>query len=240
MAWQLGADFLTDNGTKVNLDNPQMIEALNWEVDYFNDYPLNKVSSFIAGFGYAEQHGFISEKVAMMILDNTFIDQIKLYNNKLDYGVAIIPSFEGYKTASSSGSWWVAVPRGSKNVEAAWEFIKFSVQKETQLEEAGSMEEILFPANMFAANDPDFIKGNNSIQILVDQMEYAHSPTIVPLVHDIFWREVMGALERSIHKIQTSEQALKQAESVIQNQLNQAIEYDNYVRSKMNFGSLSN
>ena len=175
----------------------------------------------------------------MMVLDNTFIDQIKLYNPKLDYGVSIIPSFEGYETSSSSGSWWVAIPKGSKNVEAAWEFIKFSVQKETQLEESNSMEEILFPANELAANDPAFIKGNKAIRILVDQMEFAHSPTIVPLVHDIFWREIMGALERSIHKIQTPGQALKQAESVIQNQLDQAIDYDNYVRSKMNFGSLA-
>ena len=239
MAWQLGAEFLTENGTKVNVDNPQLTQALNWEVEYFNDYPLNQVSSFMAGFGYAEQHGFISEKVVMMVLDNTFIDQIKLYNPKLDYGVSIIPSFEGYETSSSSGSWWVAIPRGSKNVEAAWEFIKFSVQKETQLEESNSMEEILFPANELAANDPAFIKGNKAIRILVDQMEFAHSPTIVPLVHDIFWREIMGALERSIHKIQTPGQALKQAESVIQNQLDQAIDYDNYVRSKMNFGSLA-
>jgi len=71
-------------------------------------------------------------------------------------------------------------------------------------------------------------------------MEYAHSPTIIPLAHDIFWREFLGARERALHKIQKPEVALKQAEGIIQNQLNQAIEYDSYVRSKMNFETISN
>ena len=240
MAWELGAKFLTDNGTKVNLDNPQLIKAFNWEIDYFNEYPLDKVTTFMSGFGYAEQHGFISEKVAMMILDNTFIDQINLYNPNLDYGVAVIPSFKGFKTASLSGSWWVAIPKGSKKIKAAWNFIKFAVKKETQLKEANSQKEILFPANKLAAVDPAFIKGNHSIKILVDMMDYAHSPTIVPLAHDIFWREFLGARERTVHKIQSPQQALKQAQNVIQNQLNEAVEYDKYVRKNMKFEGTMN
>ena len=240
MAWELGAEFLIDNGTKVNLDNPQLIKAFNWEIDYFNEYPLDKVTTFMSGFGYAEQHGFISEKVAMMILDNTFIDQINLYNPNLDYGVAVIPSFKGFKTASLSGSWWVAIPKGSKKIKAAWNFIKFAVKKETQLKEANSQKEILFPANKLAAVDPAFIKGNHSIKILVDMMDYAHSPTIVPLAHDIFWREFLGARERTVHKIQSPQQALKQAQNVIQNQLNEAVEYDKYVRKNMKFEGTMN
>ncbi|RPI71738.1 MAG: ABC transporter substrate-binding protein, partial [Ignavibacteriales bacterium] len=200
MAWQLGADFLL-NDKKIDINNPMVIEAVTWEVNYYDDYSLKEVSSFMAGFGYADQHGFISEKVAMMVLDNTFIDQIKLYNPNLDYGVSVIPTFDGYETASSSGSWWAAIPRGSKNIDAAWEFLKFAVQEETQLEESASQQEILFPANQLAANDPSFIKGNEKIKTLVDMMEYAHSPTIVPLVHDIFWREFLSAREKALHKI---------------------------------------
>ncbi len=235
MAWELGAEILDADGKTVNLDSPQMIKALQWEVDYFNEYSLKDVSSFMAGFGYADQHGFISEKVAMMILDNTFVDQIELYNPDLDYGVSVIPTFSGYPPASSSGSWWVGIPRGSKNIEAAWEFIKFSVQKEIQLEESQSQQEILFPANELAAGDSSFIKGKEPLRVLVDMMQYAHSPTIVPLAHDIFWREFLGARERSMNKIESPETALRKAEETIQYQLNQAIEYDSYVRTKMNF-----
>lgn len=239
MAWQLGADFLSPDGKKVHLSSKPMIDALNWEVKYFEEYPLQKVSTFMAGFGYAEQHGFLSGKVAMMVLDNTFLDQIKLYTPKLDYGVAMIPTFEGYPSASSSGSWWVAIPRGSKKAEAAWEFIKFAVKEEIQIAEANSDEALLFPANRIAANDPEFIKGRKSMRVLVDMMDYAHSPSIVPLAHDIFWREFMGAHERAIHKIQTPEKALTQGEQVIKQQLDLAIEYDEYVRTKMKFQTIS-
>jgi multiple sugar transport system substrate-binding protein len=238
MSWQLGAEFLRNDGTEVSLDNPESVRALRWETEFFEKYPVQPVSSFMAGFGYADQHGFLSGKVAMMMLDNTFPDQIKLYKPDLDYGVAVIPTFNGYETATSSGSWWIAIPRGAKNTEAAWEFMKFAVKKETQLRESASQQEILFPANKHAANDSSFIRGDNKIQVLVDMMEYAHSPTIVPMAHDIFWREYLGARERAIHRLQTPEQALKQAQNVIQYQLDQAIEYDMYVRSKMNLGGL--
>jgi ABC-type glycerol-3-phosphate transport system substrate-binding protein len=72
MSWQLGAEFLRNNGTEVSLDNPESVRAFRWETEFFEEYPIQPVSSFMAGFGYAEQHGFLSGKVAMMMLDNTF------------------------------------------------------------------------------------------------------------------------------------------------------------------------
>lgn len=240
LAWELGAKFLYDHGTKVNLTSPEIVNSLQWEVNYFNDYPIDKVSAFMSGFGYADQHGFISEKVAMMVLDNSFIDQIKLYNPKLDYGVSEIPTFKGHQTVSSTGSWWLAIPKGSKHVAAAWDFMKFSVSKKVQLAEMNSQKEILFPANQYAAKDSAFIKNNNAIKTLVDMIDYAKTPTIVPMAHDVFWREFIGAHDRAIHHIQTPKAALMQAQKAIQYQLDQAIEYDNYVMSKMSFGDITN
>ncbi len=240
MSWELGAKFLIDDGRKVNLTSPEIVKSLNWVVSYFNDYPINKVSSFISGFGYADQHGFISEKIAMMVLDNSFIDQIKLYNPNLDYGVTEIPTFQGHQTASSTGSWWIAIPKGSKHVQAAWSFMKFAVSKKIQLDEMNSQKEILFPANELAANDSSFIKNNKSIEILVKMIDYAQTPAIVPMAHDAFWREFLGARERAIHHIQKPREALMQAQKAIQYQLDQALEYDSYVRSKMDFGDIKN
>ncbi len=233
MAWELGARFLTNDGTKVDLVNPAMVKALTWVTNFYNVYNFNDVSSFKAGFGFADQQGFISQKVAMMVLDNTFPDQIKIYNPKLKYGVSVIPSFKGYPTASSSGSWWLAIPRGAKHIKAAWQFMKFAVRKQVQLKEAEMEKVILYPANKYAAEDSSFIGNDYTKVIFNKEMEYSHSPTIVPLAHDVFWREFMGASDRAINKIQTPEAALMQAQSVIQQQLNQAIDYDNYVQSRM-------
>ncbi len=233
MAWELGAQMLSSDGAKVSLTNQPTVDAFNWVSNFYNQYKIKDVSTFIAGFGFAEQHGFISEKLAMMVLDNSFPDQIRLYNKNLDYGVAEIPTFEGHTPVSSTGSWWFAIPKGAKNKEAAWELMKFAVQKNIQLTEAERQKELLFPSNKLAANDTAFLALNEPNKIFVDLLEHSKTPTIVPLAHDVFWREYMGAQERVIHKIQTPVEALKQAEKTIQMHLNETIEYDNYVRSKV-------
>jgi ABC-type glycerol-3-phosphate transport system substrate-binding protein len=233
MAWELGVQMLLDEGRKVSLSNIPTIDAFNWIVSFYDKYKLKDVSTFTAGFGFADQHGFISEKLAMMILDNSFPDQINRYNKNLDYGVADIPTFEGHSAVSSTGSWWFAIPRGAKNREAAWEVMKFAVQKNIQLAEAERQKELLFPSNKLAANDPIFLALNPPNKIFVDLLEHSMTPTIIPLAHDVFWREFMGAQERVIHKLQSPIEALTQAEKTIQLHLNETIEYDDYVSEKV-------
>jgi len=233
MAWELGAQMLVENGTKVNLTDEPTIKAFNWIENFYKQYPVKNVSTFSAGFGFADQHGFISEKLAMMVLDNSFPDQIKLYNKNLEYGVADIPTFDGYDPVSSTGSWWFAIPRGAKNKEAAWELMKFAVSKDIQLAEAQKQQELLFPSNKEAANDPAFLSLNAPNRVFTDLLEHSKTPAIIPLAHDVFWREFMGAQERVIHKIQSPFDALKQAERTIQIHLDETIEYDNYVRTKV-------
>ncbi len=233
MAWERGAQMLINDGTKVSLANQPTIDAFKWMADYYEQYNVKDVSSFQAGFGFAEQQGFVAEKLAMMVLDNSFPDQINHYNKNLEFGVAEIPTFEGFEPVSFSGSWWFAIPRGAKNKEAAWELMKFAVQKNIQLTEAEKQRELLFPSNSSAANDPAFLALNPSNKIFTNLIGHSKTPTIVPLAHDVFWREYIGAQERVIHKLQSPAEALKQAEKIIQMHLDETIEYDNYVRSKV-------
>jgi len=233
MAWQLGAEFLSPDGKTVKLNNPGMIKALQWVLDYYDQYDMDRVQAFRGSFGYADQNEFISEKVAMMIIDSSFPEQIDRYKNDLDYGIVVIPFFEGYPTASSSGSFWLGIPRGAKNPEAAWEFIKFFVQKDTQLETCFETEENLFPANRWAAYDSSF-NTSDMTDVFVRQMDFAHSPSIVPMAHDVFWREMSQRVqERVILHLQTPEESLLEAQHIVQLELDKALRYDEYVRSKI-------
>ena len=234
MAWQLGAKFLSPDGLTVHLNTPEMVEGFRWLLRFYRSYPLKDVAAFTGGFGFADQHGFIAEKVAMMVLDSSFPDQIKAYKPALEFGVAMIPSCDGKPSASASGSWWLAIPRGAKNPGAAWEFIKHAVTKEAQLKEIEMTEESLFPASSVAAHDPRFMNSKERT-IFVRMMDYAHSPSIVPVAHDVFWREFFGAQEKVIYGLQTPEEALKERERVVQGVLTEALEYDAYVRSRMGF-----
>jgi multiple sugar transport system substrate-binding protein len=237
MAWQLGAEFLRDGGTRVSMKNPETVKAFRWHVDYFEEYPINDVNAFMAGFGQAEQHGFLSGRVAMMVLDSSFLDQIIRYRPDLDFGVTFIPTFDGFETASSSGSWWLAIPRGAKNPEAAWELIKLAVAKDTQLETVADMEESLFPGTREAALDPLFLT-DEITEVFVRQMDYARSPSIVPMAHDVFWREFGNAQERIMFGLQTPERALSQAEWIVQRALDEALDYDRFVRQRISITDL--
>jgi len=236
MAWQLGAEFLTVDGKTVNLINPAMVEALSWVRDFYNQYDMNQIQAFRGSFGYADQNEFISGKIAMMVMDSSFPEQIDRYGPDLDYGVAVIPSYSGSPSASSSGSWWQAIPRGARYPDAAWEFIKYSTRKDIQQEICLNTEENLFPANRLAALDPIF---NNSemTNVFVQQMDYAHSPAIVPMAHDVFWREMAyRVLERVLLNGISPEKSLAIAQNIIQLELDKALEYDAYVQTKMRFG----
>ncbi|MFH1851761.1 MAG: ABC transporter substrate-binding protein [Candidatus Neomarinimicrobiota bacterium] len=238
IAWQLGAEFLSPDGKTVSLNNPAMRTALEWVADYYRQYDMKKVQAFRGSFGYADQHELISEKVAMMVIDSSFPELVQRYNPGLDYAVYPIPSFGDSPTVSTSGSWWLAIPRGARHPRESWQFIKYAVDKDIQLQTCFNTEENLFPTNRLAANDPSF---NNTAEtaVFVSQMDYAHSPTIIPLAHDVFWREMSGRVqERVLHGLQTAEQSLKEAEKIVQLELDKALVYDEYVRSKMNFPEL--
>jgi multiple sugar transport system substrate-binding protein len=230
MAWQRDASFLSPDGTRVTLATPAMEAALHWIAGYYREYGVTPLKSFTAGLGSADQHGFLSGRIAMAILDLSFLDQIERFSPGLDYGVAPIPTFPGRPTASSSGSWWLAIPRGARNAEAAWAFMRFAVERQTQLEEVRASEERLFPANRHAAADPAFVV-SPELEVFARQMDVARSPTLVPLAHDVFWREFHGAQDRAIYGRQTPREALRQAEAVVQDALDRAAAYDRYVRA---------
>jgi multiple sugar transport system substrate-binding protein len=238
MAWQEGASYLSPDGTTVTLATPEVERAFQWMADYYAVYGVNALKSFTAGFGSADQHGFLAGRVAMAILDLSFLDQIERFSPGLDYGVAPIPTFPGGPSASSAGSWWLAIPRGARNAEAAWAFMAFAAEQQTQLEEFAATDDKLFPANRLAAMDPAVLT-SPAMEVFVRQMEVAHSPTVVPLAHDVFWREFFGAQDRVIYGRQTPRQALRQAETVIQDALDRALDYDRHVRARLAAGDMT-
>ncbi len=234
MAWQKGISFIDRETQKLAFANPRMYDILDYVKAASANYDFAEFLAFTAGFGYGDQHAFTSERVAMMILPSSFPANIARYNPDLDYGITMIPSFEDCPTASSTATWWMAIPRHAKHPRAAWAFLKFAVEKETQLKTILANEENLFPANRLAARDSLFLS-NSGMAIFLRQLEFAHSTTIVPLAHDVFWREFTSALERVAHGSQEPEQALKQAQKLVQTELDDALQYDRYVRANMEF-----
>ena len=99
------------------MNAPELIEGVQWTIDYYNDYDLAEVQAFIGGLGTGDQHGFVTNKLAMLVLDMSFLDLISQYRPEMNFGVTKIPSFEGDPTVSMAGSWWLGMPRGAQHPE---------------------------------------------------------------------------------------------------------------------------
>jgi multiple sugar transport system substrate-binding protein len=232
MAWQNGAEFVRAD-TVVMMHHQALLDALAWIQQFYSDYGLDQILGFRAGLGMADQHGFISGRLSMMVLDNTFIDQLERYAPTLEYGVSMIPTWEGRETAGSTGTWWVGIPRGAKNAEAAWAFLQFATSEECQTYEALTMKENLFPANRLTLESSDFLKVHPTREVFVDMLAYAVSPVVVPMAHDVFWREYTVAREQTFYGRQSPETAFTMASIRVQRELREALAYDSYVRANM-------
>lgn len=238
MAWQNGAEFVRGD-TVVTMHHQALLDALLWIQQFYGDYGFDQILGFRAGLGMADQQGFISGRLSMMVLDNTFIDQMERYAPSLDYGVAVIPTWEGRDTAGSTGTWWVGIPRGAKNVDAAWAFLQFATGEECQTYEALTMKENLFPANRKTLESNDFLNVHPTRKVFVDMLGFAVSPVVVPMAHDVFWREYTVARDQTFYGRQSPETAFTMASIRVQRELREAIEYDRYVRANMDSDDLT-
>ncbi|MBC8193519.1 MAG: ABC transporter substrate-binding protein [FCB group bacterium] len=236
MAWQMGATLISEDGAEAQLDDERMAKSLQWVVDYYENYDIKRVRGFRGTFGYDAQHCFISEKVGMFIGSNYIMDNLKRYRPDIDYGVAQIPVPEiGDPSASAAGVFWYAIPRNASHPEAAWEFVTFSIRADIQLEAMKHTKENLFPSNRLTAQDA-FFQDDPKMRVFADQMEFAHSPSVVPLAHEVFWRELnMNAVDMVMDKTITVEEALARSNSEVQRELSAAFEYQEYVISVMKF-----
>ena len=86
IAWQLGQKFI-DKEDNVNFSSSELQRSFSWVKNFIDEIGLDNVLQLLGTFGVGDQHGFISGKVAMMILDSSFPEVISRYNPKLNYKV---------------------------------------------------------------------------------------------------------------------------------------------------------
>lgn len=124
--WAFGGDFYDPHLRKVTADHPKAVEALEWMTGYARRYGVTRVNAFASSFGSREQNPFYIGLVAMQCLHISQVEDIKEYAPTLDYGITYIPAPpDGEQHSSWVGGWCLAIPRGSRHPDEAWEFIRW-------------------------------------------------------------------------------------------------------------------
>jgi multiple sugar transport system substrate-binding protein len=183
-----GAEYVKDGKPVVN--DPKVVEMLDWMKKWYDRYGgYDNFQKFRAGFGAPPNDAFMSGKVAMIVDINGYSSVLNFYDprvavgdkteqQRIDVGLGDAPfSVSHGKPTSWSGGFALSIPRGSKNVDAAWEFIKCAAGTEGAV--SWSRDTSAMAANQVAAQDPA-LTGDPRWQFFLNAMKYSQGSTVVP------------------------------------------------------------
>lgn len=125
-----------DENSKFTPDNAGILDSLNMNVKYRNQFGGKALDGFIGTANtnrYTEQDMFFQGKQLFRLDGSWLPTMMKNFNSTVDYGITLIPGTQAnpelrgtsrYETDS------VAVPAMAKNKEGAWDFTKWICSQE--------------------------------------------------------------------------------------------------------------
>ncbi len=151
-----GGSLVKDNEVSIGTD-PRSQEAFEWVASYSERYGVDAIQSFTSGFGSfgSPQTAFFSGKVAMVFQGVWLNNFINDFAPGLDYGVApwpsAVPGTEDFTVADGDV---LAIPRGAKHPDEAWEFIKWMASSNPNAQSAEELDGIEIVAYHQQKNSP--------------------------------------------------------------------------------------
>jgi len=130
--WVFGGRFFDYDSQTITCDDERVVKALEWMKSYDKRFDKEKVGALQSGFGSAEQNPFILGKLAMHPTVISGLREIRRYGPGLEFGIAPLPFPDsekwgrGERNSSWVGGWCLAIPAGSRNPGAAFEFMRWT------------------------------------------------------------------------------------------------------------------
>lgn len=196
-------DFKAD---KMTIETPKNLAALDYLASSRKRLGYDNVVRFNSGLDMNSFGGgwpFIGGAFSMTIDGQWRVEQIRKYAPNLEYRTAPIPPPKGGPTlAGHSNGNFMIVPKGAKEPEGAWEFIKFwsgLTDPETAAEFytwGGWLP--LTPEIARARFYRDYIKKYPQFQTFVDLMPSENVDVLPPVPYQEFLSDQIGKMEESV------------------------------------------
>ena len=209
LVWSAGGDVMK-NG-KPSLDSPEWVKAITFYSDFFKKgltrgstpQGFDLIQAFVAG----DDPMFISGPWMLGLIQKAGLDPSKL---------AVAPMPKGDKSATSfvGGSDWV-VFKNSKNQDAAWKFVNFMTQKDTQATWYKELKDL--PSRQDAWNDPQ-LQSDPNLKVFGQQLKDAKSPPNIAQ-----WEEVAKAIDDWQEKACLGKSTPEEAAKGMQQQVSQIV-----------------
>jgi multiple sugar transport system substrate-binding protein len=132
LIWASGGTIEPRDADDTALEGDAVIEVLEWARTMHEEGHINPANQAENGETFHLQFG--SGKVGMMGTGNFNITLAREQNPGMNFGITLLPGIEKGSTASFAGGDIVTVPKGSKRVADAVDFMKFILSDEVQVE----------------------------------------------------------------------------------------------------------
>ncbi|HWD39304.1 MAG TPA: extracellular solute-binding protein [Fimbriimonas sp.] len=153
-AFQTDASFMSADGKTCTLDSDYSEEALKFMVDGYDQIGgYERAKAFESGFLQRQNDPFMTGKVAMKIDGNWILDDMSRFHPEIEVGVSEPPvpddryELKGHyskdkdRFVSWIGGFSYGIPKGARNIEDAWTFIKFETSVEGRVLAAKEQKE---------------------------------------------------------------------------------------------------
>ncbi|WP_349410062.1 ABC transporter substrate-binding protein [Pseudalkalibacillus sp. SCS-8] len=210
LAWSNGAE-LADDPSKLKLDSPESIEALQHWGDMIHEDRVSKVHYGGEGWAYwYDTIADLNDGKAAMVTGST-ADMGPMDSSKI--GAAFMPKFEGEELSVPIGGTSGVIPKGAtkEQKKAAFEYMSYFTQPEVTAQ--WSKETGYLPVRKSAKEDmQNFFKENPNFKVAVDQLDFARPTPLFPKWNQVENEAINKAFDRVFVDGMSAEEALKEAQ----------------------------
>jgi multiple sugar transport system substrate-binding protein len=223
-----GGGYYSNDGTKITLASDPVVQALEWEKQFYLTPGPEQVDRLKSGFGDYEspQAGFYAGKVAMMVEGEWQPTFIKKFAPNLRYGVAPIPYPAAHSERKGTALVYgtvVGIPSNVKDVDRVWKMLAW-------MEKPENLTDIMLnngnlPTSKQGLVDARFREDPN-FAVFMDLMNSpnATGPVYTPIQSEM--SEKLGMIEENVNKGQVSDikAELESAQTELQPKLDEALQ----------------
>jgi multiple sugar transport system substrate-binding protein len=195
--WAFGGSFYDKAANELTVNQPAIVEAVQWEHDYAAQYGLTDFVEFatsaLSGGGATDP--FIAGKVAMIVKGNWDIANIANYNPDMTYVISYIPTKDADLITTWAGGWGYTLPRGSKHPAESIEFLKYIAGEEGQTIMAtvsGSLSPVKAVSDAVFSENPRY-------NMILELIPYAQIRPSVP-VGQLLWDSFNTVLDNVLYE----------------------------------------
>jgi multiple sugar transport system substrate-binding protein len=222
--WSNGGEW-QDADHNPTLNAPENVAALAWMKTWADRYGWDQWTALQSTFGSGTQDGFMSGQVSTRVDVQGYTAVLGFFNpqfktkgdENLGYGVGKLPAPTGKQPAALSGGFALSIPRGAKNVDPAWEFIKYMafVGQQSWARDTYAMPTI----EDMAKNDP-VLQASPNWSLFVEAMGYGRAAVYDPYYPAMMNDLIPNATTAALSGDQTPQEALDDAQKKAEDEVN--------------------